>query len=97
MHSENYLAWVKEISENLKEKILPMTGNQVKFAEYMFTNYKEFGVIGNIEDVFLSVKNFIKYSENFKTLVKKKEMEEVIKNFLTDLKPCNRLCEFRCH
>lgn len=55
----------EENPEKRKLWIPPMTGTQASFARFMFEHWRIFGAIGNLDDVFHSVKDFIKYSDNF--------------------------------
>lgn len=54
MFSKEYLDWVKE--SNLKN----LTNTQHKFAEFLLKNHTEIGKIGNLEDIFTSVRKYVK-------------------------------------
>lgn len=62
-YSEKYLAWVKsEMSKPKEKQLFPngLTSSQHVFAEWLLKNSDTVSAIGNLEDVFISVRNFIK-------------------------------------
>jgi hypothetical protein len=58
-YSENYLNWIKE------NEITGLTRTQYMFAEWCFDNYKVLNQIGDLDSIFISVRNFIKTSNKF--------------------------------
>jgi len=58
--TDRYHKWV-EWNKKQHKSIPPMTGNQASFAEWLFENAAdELGKIGSLQDVFESVRRFIK-------------------------------------
>jgi len=59
MCTEEYLKWVKQA--NLE----PLTGNQYDFAEWLLKpeNSKEIIRIGDMETIFKSIRNYLKWKK----------------------------------
>lgn len=60
VYSEEYLAWIKSEKERLKDKFQSLTSSQHVFAEWCFKNSNTLSQIGNIEDIFISVRKHLK-------------------------------------
>ena len=54
MYTEEYLKWVKETQQK------DLTGNQAMFAQWLLDNKSIVNTMGNMEDVFLSIRNYLK-------------------------------------
>jgi hypothetical protein len=55
-YSEEYLKWVQQA------KLPPLTNTERRFAEWLLKeeNAKVIGQVGGLNDIFLSVRNYIK-------------------------------------
>lgn len=59
-YSEEYLAWVKSEREKKKEQFKSLTSSQHVFAEWCFKNSVIISQLGNIEDIFISIRQYLK-------------------------------------
>jgi len=59
-YSEDYLSWVKSEKDKKKDEFKPLTGSQHVFAEWLFKNKHTISQIGDVERIFMEIREFTK-------------------------------------